>query len=697
MLFRNDQVVQSAQGQAIAGAQVYYCTQPAVVTTVPPSPLVSIFADTNGTIPLTQPVQTDGFGHAFAYMASGIYTIVVVQNGAISAVYTDQLVGTPISATGVSSVGLALPSDFVVTGSPITSGFGGTLTGTYVNQGPNTFLAGPTSGAAGAPSFRLLVASDIPALSGFVSTAPSADQTINAFSLLPASGNTSQALGSSSARWNLYANAVMLNNVIHVGGSIAGDIGAQVNAAYAALPFPGGRIVIDPKTDGTNYNFSTPIVLATVGKWVLLEMSSPGGATDVSSSGNCLNYTPLTATSAITLDYAVRDNSTFTGAHGLSNITLLNNQSFASGGQGSLAIGVNVPNTNGGCQGGILSNVAISGFGVGLNFINNLGPGCFIPNPQIFANTIGVVVDSATGLLFESGAIAGNGVAFNAFGASSSAELQFNSVQFYSNVNGIFDFSASTGAPVIVDCIATHFEAGSAASGAHHFIQGNCDAHIYGGLMEDANSTGTADWFVNTAGHFLKLDGVYFTCARPLTTIAIINSNTVAEINGFYGTTNISTYVTGVTSQATVRMQPFSGIAQTPWVYSAPISMLSTLKVAGQATVPSITFSAHSSTVGQISGDFVTINSSTATNIGFVSLKGTWMFTDQNNGGTALVLFDSTGSITIVSQTGITAFTLSAPTATQIQISQVAGQFKLLGGSSRNSVTVSVAQTAVNV
>lgn len=74
-----------------------------------------------------------------------------------------------LSATGgagsgtVTSVGLSLPSIFNVTNSPVTTT--GTLTGALATQTANYVFAGPTTGSAAVPTFRSLVASDIPALS----------------------------------------------------------------------------------------------------------------------------------------------------------------------------------------------------------------------------------------------------------------------------------------------------------------------------------------------------------------------------------------------------------------------------------------------------------------------------------------------------------------------------------------------------
>src|SRR5580765_6738861 len=51
----------------------------------------------------------------------------------------------------VTSVALAVPAEFSLAGSPITSS--GTMTIGKANQSPNTVWAGPTSGASAPPSF----------------------------------------------------------------------------------------------------------------------------------------------------------------------------------------------------------------------------------------------------------------------------------------------------------------------------------------------------------------------------------------------------------------------------------------------------------------------------------------------------------------------------------------------------------------
>jgi hypothetical protein len=70
-------------------------------------------------------------------------------------------INTPTGGSGVTSVALALPAIFSVTGSPVTTT--GTLSASLASQAASTVFAAPT-GAPGAPTFRALAAADIPNL-----------------------------------------------------------------------------------------------------------------------------------------------------------------------------------------------------------------------------------------------------------------------------------------------------------------------------------------------------------------------------------------------------------------------------------------------------------------------------------------------------------------------------------------------------
>jgi len=99
--------------------------------------------------------------------------------------------GGTLSATNsgtVTSVGLALPSIFSVSGSPVTGS--GTLTATLNSETANTFFAAP-NGSAGTPTFRALVVADVPTLnqnttgtaSNITATSNSTLTTLSALSL----------------------------------------------------------------------------------------------------------------------------------------------------------------------------------------------------------------------------------------------------------------------------------------------------------------------------------------------------------------------------------------------------------------------------------------------------------------------------------------------------------------------------------
>ncbi len=91
--WRIDEFVKTAQGIAAAGAQVFITTQPSNTSAYPPTPVASLFADSLGVTPITQPLIADGFGHVAAYVASGTYTLTVAYNNVIQNVYADQSYG----------------------------------------------------------------------------------------------------------------------------------------------------------------------------------------------------------------------------------------------------------------------------------------------------------------------------------------------------------------------------------------------------------------------------------------------------------------------------------------------------------------------------------------------------------------------------------------------------------------------------
>ena len=119
---------------------------------------------------MPNPFPTDTLGNFFFYAAAGIYTVQIYDSLSRIAplVLADQNVTAGSGTGSVTSVALTVPGEFSVSGSPITTS--GTLAVTKANQNPNLVYAGPTGGGAAAPTFRALVAADMPAGTGTVTS-----------------------------------------------------------------------------------------------------------------------------------------------------------------------------------------------------------------------------------------------------------------------------------------------------------------------------------------------------------------------------------------------------------------------------------------------------------------------------------------------------------------------------------------------
>jgi len=118
----------------------------------------------NGTGNAASAVSMDGHLHSLASLTDT--TISSPQNGQIlvynstSGKWENDTIS--LTAGTVTSVGLSLPNIFSVSGSPVTGS--GTLTAALATQAVNFVFAGPGTGSSAAPTFRALVAADIPTL-----------------------------------------------------------------------------------------------------------------------------------------------------------------------------------------------------------------------------------------------------------------------------------------------------------------------------------------------------------------------------------------------------------------------------------------------------------------------------------------------------------------------------------------------------
>lgn len=162
----------------------------------------------------------------------------------------------------VTSVGLAMPSIFSVSGSPVT--ISGTLTASLVSQTANQVFAAP-DGAPGAPTFRALVAADIPTISSSGISGLAAIATSGSASDLTTGTLLNARLASS------YAAITSLANLATIGTVTTG----VWNATVVGTQFGG---------TGQNFSASSGYIRVTTGvasavSTIALADIAQGGAT----------------------------------------------------------------------------------------------------------------------------------------------------------------------------------------------------------------------------------------------------------------------------------------------------------------------------------------------------------------------------------------------------------------------------------
>jgi hypothetical protein len=229
-----------------------------------------------------------------------------------------------VTATGgggtVTSVGLSLPAIFTVTGSPVTAS--GTLTAALASEAANTVLAGPT-GSAGVPTFRTLVAADVPRLD--LLGAPTAPLSLNNQRITNLASPTAATDAASKSYVDATAQvattaALPANTYANGTGGIGATLTATANGALTVdgyTPAVGDRILVKNEVAGANNGLydvtqvgsgATPYIL-TRNVYMDAPAEFPGafipvedaGTTNANSLWLCTNtVAPTVGTTAIT-------------------------------------------------------------------------------------------------------------------------------------------------------------------------------------------------------------------------------------------------------------------------------------------------------------------------------------------------------------------------------------------------------------
>ena len=203
---------------------------------------------------------------------------------------------TPAGAGTVTSVGLTMPAEFSVAGSPVTTS--GTLAVTKANQSANKIFAGPTSGGAAAPTFRSMTAGDTLGLgtvtvftaSGtFTTPASSSTATVYQYEIQGAGGGGGGSNGSGSGAGGGGAGAYARGTF--TGYAAGSNITVTINSPGAG----GGPGIADGSSGGSvSLGLGTTVTCGggSGGKGGTVDQANSGGAGGTVTSGSPLvSYT----------------------------------------------------------------------------------------------------------------------------------------------------------------------------------------------------------------------------------------------------------------------------------------------------------------------------------------------------------------------------------------------------------------------
>ena len=187
--------------------------------------------------------------------------------------------GTSSTSGTVTSVGLSLPDVLTVSGSPVTSS--GTLSASLSNQNTNLVFAGPASGSAAAPTFRSLVAADIPTLNqNTTGTASNVTGTVAV-----ANGGTGTTTGSITGSGSLTFTAGGTNENITLAPSGTGkivlnnNVGIGTSSPTSRLNLVGGGIKLH---NGFRNNAARPALTGeNIGNFEIRGVGSVEGTSQV--------------------------------------------------------------------------------------------------------------------------------------------------------------------------------------------------------------------------------------------------------------------------------------------------------------------------------------------------------------------------------------------------------------------------------
>jgi len=238
----------------------------------------------------------------------------------------------------------------------------------------------------------------------------------------------------------------------------AADLGAQINAAVAALPANGGKILLESEPNGQCYVFSVPIV---INKAVIIQGQGPSTCLNFAGSGTAITFAGGSNSNAPAGSYV--------DGFGLRDLLLVG--SGSSSNQTGLLLG-GTQNT----VGFYATEVTISNFGLGLQF--GRGAWNFKMEHSVFGMN-GQSVHWASSIQFGGENLEFDAVTFVGASFVNSIELDDDSTTQFSNLNNLTFVSCNfDSAQLVINngaggirLYSPHFENAGVGSGTQPFVR----------------------------------------------------------------------------------------------------------------------------------------------------------------------------------------------------------------------------------
>lgn len=262
---------------------------------------------TNGTTTPTAGAVPYGTGTAYAFSAVGTSGQVLTSAGAGTPTWTTPTTGTVTSVTGTAPV---VSSGGNTPAISLAAAYGDTLN-PYAAKTANYVLAGPTTGAAAAPTFRALVATDIPSLSyvtsvsgttGRITSTGGTTPVIDLASGVATAGTTGSSLLIPVVTIDTYGRVTTITTASNPQGTVTsvaaltlGTTGTDLSSSVATGTTTPVITLNVPTASATNRG------ALSAADWTTFNNKGSGSVTSVSFTGGIISVATATTTPALTV------------------------------------------------------------------------------------------------------------------------------------------------------------------------------------------------------------------------------------------------------------------------------------------------------------------------------------------------------------------------------------------------------------